>query len=80
MVRGLKSDDPAIYLSLGFAQGRMGNLAAAQACFQKALSLDPANAEARKGLGRRPPIARGDQRAGYASAHLKKEVDLYKKS
>ncbi|MGD1084961.1 MAG: tetratricopeptide repeat protein [Verrucomicrobiota bacterium] len=46
----LKSDDPAIYVALGFAQGRRGKLAEAQACFQKALSLDPANAEARKGL------------------------------
>ena len=37
----LNSDDPEIYVALGFAQGRRGNLAAAQACFQKALVWTP---------------------------------------
>jgi tetratricopeptide (TPR) repeat protein len=46
----LKSDLPDIYVALGFAQGRKGSLAEARACFQKALSLDPGNADARKGL------------------------------
>jgi cytochrome c-type biogenesis protein CcmH/NrfG len=45
-----KPDNAGIYVALGFAQSGRGDLAAARKCFQEALRLDPANAEAQKRL------------------------------
>ena len=46
----LKSDDPALFVEMGYAQGRRGDLEAAMACFERALQLEPKNADALKGL------------------------------